>query len=206
MGITAKVNGVCRDCAIAVARNLLTKHYARCIAKFISFLGPLQVKERSGLSCFPKSSDWARSCIPALALLACLAWVTADAAPSPTTEFDVPYQLRVESDSVVLEVSGSFSWALPQNVQAVLAAAPQVRVVRLESPGGHVLPAIQTANIIQQHGLDTYCRPPLCFRMHDRLPRRTPALARARRSSRLPPGTCARTARRAGERVPPSRL
>jgi hypothetical protein len=108
------------------------------------------------LSCFPKSSDWARSCIPALALLACLAWVTADAAPSPTTEFDIPYQLRVESDSAVLEVSGSFSWALPQNVQAVLAAAPQVRVVRLESPGGHVLPAIQTANIIQQHGLDTY--------------------------------------------------
>src|SRR6185312_14291726 len=73
-----------------------------------------------------------------------------------TTEFDIPYGLRLVADGTVLELSGSFSWALPQNLEAVLAGAPGVRVVRLESPGGHVLPAFQAAMIIRQRGLDTY--------------------------------------------------
>jgi hypothetical protein len=94
--------------------------------------------------------------IAALATLASMALVPADATPSPTAEFDIPYQLRLLSNGTVLEVSGSFSWALPQNLQATLAAAPQVRIVRLESPGGHILPAIQVATMIQQRGLDTY--------------------------------------------------
>ena len=68
----------------------------------------------------------------------------AGAVPSPTSEFDSPYQLRVLSDGTVLEVSGSFSWALPQNFQAVLASAPQVRVVRFDSPGGHIQPALMS--------------------------------------------------------------
>ena len=75
---------------------------------------------------------------------------------SPTAEFDIPYQLRLLSDATVLELSGSFSWALPQNFQAVLASAPKVQLVRLESPGGHILPATQIAAIIQQRRLDTY--------------------------------------------------
>ena len=108
------------------------------------------------MPCFPKTSGYRRTGVAALALVAWLACGIAIAVPSPTAEFDIPYQIRVESEGTILEVSGSFSWALPQNVQAVLAAAPQVRLVRLESPGGHVLPAMQTANIIQQHGLDTY--------------------------------------------------
>jgi hypothetical protein len=75
---------------------------------------------------------------------------------SPTSEFDSPYQLRILNGGTVLEVSGSFSWALPQNFQAVLAASPQVRVVRLESPGGHIQPALEIATMIRQRGLDTY--------------------------------------------------
>ena len=75
---------------------------------------------------------------------------------TPTTEFDIPFQIRVLSDGAVIEVSGSFSWALPQNLEAVLSSAPNARVVRLESPGGHLLPAMQIATIIQQRGLDTY--------------------------------------------------
>jgi hypothetical protein len=78
------------------------------------------------------------------------------AVPSATAEFDIPYQIRVLSHGTVLELSGSFSWAVPQNFQAVLASAPGVRIVRLESPGGLVLPALQVAAIIQQRGLDTY--------------------------------------------------
>jgi hypothetical protein len=91
-----------------------------------------------------------------LTLMGWLVCGVALAALPPATEFDIPYQVRVGSDGTVLEVSGSFSWALPQNVQAILATAPQIRVVHLESPGGHVLPAVQLATIIQQHGLDTY--------------------------------------------------
>ena len=91
--------------------------------------------------------------------LAMLVWGTSALAqpiPSPTAEFDIPYQLRLLADGTILEVSGSFSWALPQTFQATLAAAPKVRLVRLESPGGHILPAIEIATMIQQRGLDTY--------------------------------------------------
>ena len=96
------------------------------------------------------------SCCGMLSLLVQLVGGHAASAALPTTEFDIPYQLRVLSDGTVLELSGSFSWALPQNVQAVLAAAPHVRVVRLESPGGHLQPAMEVADIIRQRGLDTY--------------------------------------------------
>nr|WP_294555198.1 hypothetical protein [uncultured Rhodopila sp.] len=92
-------------------------------------------------------------------LLTVLVWLACGQARAelpPTTEFDSPYQLRVESNGTVLEISGSFSWAVPQNVQAVLASEPGVRTVRLESPGGHLQPALEVANIIQQRGLDTY--------------------------------------------------
>jgi hypothetical protein len=108
------------------------------------------------LSNLPRSVRFKLSCCGMLALVVSLACCFARAAPPPTTEFDIPYQVRVLSDGTVLEVSGSFSWALPQNVQAILAEAPHVRVVRLESPGGHLLPALQIATIIQQRGLDTF--------------------------------------------------
>jgi hypothetical protein len=91
-----------------------------------------------------------------LTLVGWLASGVVQAALPLATEFDIPYQVRVNSDGTVLEVSGSFSWALPQNIQAILAANPQIHVVHLESPGGHVLPAVQLATIIQQHKLETY--------------------------------------------------
>lgn len=76
--------------------------------------------------------------------------------PLPTAEFDIPYQLRLLASGTILEISGSFSWALPQTFQAALAAAPDVQIVRLESPGGHILPAMQIADIIHERGLDTF--------------------------------------------------
>ena len=83
--------------------------------------------------------------------------LSAGAAPAPpTAEFDIPYELRVLGDGETLELSGSFSWAVPQNFQAMLAAAAQVRVIRLESPGGHIQAAVQVAAIIRARGLDTY--------------------------------------------------
>ena len=85
-----------------------------------------------------------------------LASLPVRAAQPPTAEFDIPYQLRASASGTILEISGSFSWALPQTFQAALAAAPNVRVIRLESPGGHIQPAIQIAEIIHERGLDTF--------------------------------------------------
>ncbi|MFO1028562.1 MAG: hypothetical protein U1E70_25575 [Acetobacteraceae bacterium] len=55
-----------------------------------------------------------------------------------------------------MQISGSYSWALPQNVIALLASAPDVRAVWLESPGGNLQPAMQIAALIQERRLDTF--------------------------------------------------
>ena len=80
---------------------------------------------------------------------------------SPTAEFEAPYAIRIMPGGEVIEVSGSFSWAVPQNLMAALAGAPRVRTVRLDSPGGHIQPALQVGEIIQARGLDTYV-PRMC--------------------------------------------
>jgi hypothetical protein len=109
------------------------------------------------LSFSPKSFHFLpRRSVALVLVIMLLAGARAGAVPPPTTEFDIPYRLRIVSDGTVLELSGSFSWALPQSLQAVLASAPRVRVVRLESPGGQVLAALQVAAIIQRGGFDTY--------------------------------------------------
>jgi hypothetical protein len=111
----------------------------------------------------------ARSSLPrtafliALLILGALTSAGADELPtvyrgtsSPAAEFGAPYAIRVLQDGSVVEISGSFSWALPQNFMAILAQSPRVRTIRLESPGGFVQPAIAVANIIVARGLDTY--------------------------------------------------
>lgn len=74
----------------------------------------------------------------------------------PEAEFDAPYAIRVLPGGSEVEISGSFSRAVPQSFAAVLDQTPQVRAVRLESPGGYVQPALAVAKIIQERGLDTY--------------------------------------------------
>jgi hypothetical protein len=74
----------------------------------------------------------------------------------PEAEFGAPYAIRVLPGGTVVEISGSFSWAVPQSFTAILAGAPQVQAVRLESPGGYVQPALAVADIIRTRGLDTY--------------------------------------------------
>lgn len=73
-----------------------------------------------------------------------------------TVEFDSPYQFHLLMGGEVLEIAGSFSWSVPQNLQVTLAATPQVRIVSLNSPGGHVAPAMEVAEIIRSRGLATY--------------------------------------------------
>lgn len=101
------------------------------------------------------------SCIAVLAALVAGAArandlpVVYEGAP-PETEFDAPYAIRVLPGGSEVEISGSFSQAVPRSFAAVLAGTPQVRAVRLESPGGYVQPALAVADIIRTRGLDTY--------------------------------------------------
>jgi hypothetical protein len=73
-----------------------------------------------------------------------------------TFEFEGPYAVRVLNQGLELEISGTFSWALPQQVSVALAEAPQVRIVSLYSPGGHIKAALEVAEMIRARNLDTY--------------------------------------------------
>lgn len=75
---------------------------------------------------------------------------------APTAEFGTPYSLQLQPAGDVIELSGSFSWAVPQSLVAMLAQAPGVRTIWLDSPGGHLQSAEQVARIIRTRGLDTY--------------------------------------------------
>lgn len=74
----------------------------------------------------------------------------------PTAEFGIPYSLKLQPAGDVIELSGSFSWAVPQSLTAILSQAPAVRTIWLDSPGGHLQAAEQVARIIQARKLDTY--------------------------------------------------
>jgi membrane-bound ClpP family serine protease len=88
-----------------------------------------------------------------IAALAMLAPVPVSAA---TFEFEGPYAIRVIHQGLALEISGTFSWALPQQVGVALAEAPNVRLIYLDSPGGHIKAALEVADLIRAHNLDTY--------------------------------------------------
>jgi len=75
---------------------------------------------------------------------------------SPTAEFEAPYAISVVPGGEIVEIAGSFSWAMPQNFSATLARTPHVRTIRFNSPGGHIQAAMQIADIIRARGLDTY--------------------------------------------------
>ena len=92
-----------------------------------------------------------------MTLVFCLLSGAASAADPPmAVEFGVPYQMRLVADRSVLEVYGSFSPALTSDFQVVIAKEPGLRVVRFESPGGHILAAMQIAAMIEKRGLSTY--------------------------------------------------
>jgi hypothetical protein len=75
--------------------------------------------------------------------------------PSPAAEFDAPYAIGVLAGGETIEVTGSFSWAMPQMLSVALAQAPRVRTVRFGSPGGHIQPALEIADMIKARGLNT---------------------------------------------------
>ena len=80
--------------------------------------------------------------------------------PNPTCaatfEFEGPYAITEVAQGLALEITGTFSWALPQQVGIALAQKPNVRAVYLDSPGGHIKAALEVADLIRAHNLDTY--------------------------------------------------
>ncbi len=64
--------------------------------------------------------------------------------------------VRVLRGGAEIEVSGSFTWNLAQQLQVVLTRVPTARVVHLEGHGGRVGVALNIADIISAHHLDTY--------------------------------------------------
>lgn len=73
-----------------------------------------------------------------------------------TLELEEPYAIRELAQGVALEIAGTFSWALPQQVDVALAQRPNVRAIYLDSPGGHIKAALELADLIRAHNLDTY--------------------------------------------------
>jgi len=80
--------------------------------------------------------------------------------PSPTCaatfEFEGSYAIREIAQGTALEIAGTFSWALPQQIGIALAQKPDVRAIYLDSPGGHIKAALEVADLIHSHNLDTY--------------------------------------------------
>jgi Clp protease len=104
--------------------------------------------KRVGLSCY--------GCCRCLMIIAGLAVLSPRPVSAATFEFEGPYEIRVIHQGLALEVSGTFSWALPQQVGVALAEAPNVRLIYLDSPGGHIKAALEVAELIRAHNLDTY--------------------------------------------------
>ncbi|WP_411352528.1 hypothetical protein PNH50_05965 [Leisingera aquaemixtae] len=70
-------------------------------------------------------------------------------------EREAKYSLRVSGDGLVLIFDGEITHGLTRRMEAVLAAAPEVRRVRLAGPGGLIYEARGAAKLIRRHQLDT---------------------------------------------------
>lgn len=64
--------------------------------------------------------------------------------------------IRTIQGNRVLELTGGITFGLPDAVKNILARDPEVRSVRLRSPGGRIGPAAELSAIIRQHGLLAY--------------------------------------------------
>lgn len=63
--------------------------------------------------------------------------------------------VQVSADGRRLQLRGPLSWGSARRVQAALAAAPQVRLVTLESSGGRLDEALRIAALVRQRNLPT---------------------------------------------------
>jgi hypothetical protein len=67
-----------------------------------------------------------------------------------------PYSLRLTRDGTEVEISGGFKYGLSRDAGKLFAAAPDLKVVHLNSGGGRLGEAIALAGLIRERGLVTY--------------------------------------------------
>ena len=66
------------------------------------------------------------------------------------------FTLRVMRNGTELEIAGGFKYGLSSDVDKVVRASPQIKIVHLNSSGGRVGEAKKLANLIRERGLTTY--------------------------------------------------
>ena len=66
------------------------------------------------------------------------------------------YTIRVMRNGTELEIAGGFKYGLAKDVEKVIQASPQVKVVHLNSIGGRLGEANKLARLIRLRGLTTY--------------------------------------------------
>lgn len=67
-----------------------------------------------------------------------------------------PYSLRLTRDGTEVEISGGFKYGLGRDAEKLFAAAPNLKVVHLNSGGGRFGEAIKLAKLIKERDLITY--------------------------------------------------
>lgn len=66
------------------------------------------------------------------------------------------YRLRIMRNGTEMEISGGFKYGLTKDVERLLKASPQIRIVHLNSTGGRIGEAIDLHDAIRQRQLTTY--------------------------------------------------
>ena len=66
------------------------------------------------------------------------------------------FTLRVMRNGTELEIAGGFKYGLASDVEKVVRASPQVKVVHLNSSGGRIGESEKLARLIRERGLTTY--------------------------------------------------
>lgn len=67
-----------------------------------------------------------------------------------------PHGVRILRGGTELEVSGPLAWGVAQQLELALVQAPNAHVLHLDSVGGRISVALNLADIIREHRLDTY--------------------------------------------------
>jgi len=66
------------------------------------------------------------------------------------------YSIRIMHDGSEVEISGGFKYGLTDDLERILRASPQIRVVHLDSIGGRIGEAEKLNKLIKERGIVTY--------------------------------------------------
>jgi hypothetical protein len=99
-------------------------------------------------------TNWVRLAWAPLALLL-LAGPAASQVPEPVAPPSSHFAIRLLRDGAEIEFAGRIDWGASAALRRALLEAPEVRLIRLESPGGRLAEARLMNKLIAQRGLAT---------------------------------------------------